>query len=126
MSLNRLAQESEQHFGVALTRDIINSWSDEGGWWDKRARNRTVCPHCQGDITEVVAGGDIDVGYMFNYLVTRMFDEIALSRKVDPRQVSEWRNLVKEYGLKVNPGDHGSAKSDLDKILEKRRKTSVR
>lgn len=126
MSLNRLVEESEQRFGVALTRDIVNSWSDDEGWWDKRARNRTTCPHCQGDITEIVSGGDIDVGYMYNYLITRIFDEVALSKKIDPRQVAEWRSLIKEYGVKVNPGDQGSAKSDLDKVLDERRKSGVR
>lgn len=126
MPLSKLAQESEQRFGIKLSRDILNSWSDEGGWWNKRARNRTVCPHCGEDITDIVSGGDIDASYMYNYLITRMFDGIASSQMIDPRQVSEWRNLVKEYGLKVGPGDYGSAKSDLDKVLEKRGKENVR
>ncbi len=122
MPLIKLAQESEQRFGVTLSRDVINSWSDEGGWWDKRARNRTVCPHCQGDITDIVSGGDIDGGYMYSYLITRAFDEVTVSKKIDPRLVAEWRSLVKEYGLNVNPGNQGSAKSDIDKVLEERRK----
>lgn len=118
ISLAQLSRESENLFGQHVPMDTLKNWSEEMDWWTKRQRSRTLCPHCEGDITEFVQRGELDIGFIFQYLIVRMFDEIVAGKSMDPRKVAELRALIKESGLKPSQPMDASAISDLDKIIE--------
>lgn len=125
MSLKELSDKSEDMFGLPVNYELIKSWSKEFDWPTKRRQHRTFCPHCQGDITEIITGGRaIDTGYIYISLITRMFDEIMSESKVDPRKVAELKNLMKEAGLKV-ADNITSGRSDLDTVLDTAREKGI-
>lgn len=116
ISLAQISENSEEMFGQFVPLDTIKKWSASHNWEDRRRQARVLCPHCNGDITSVISGGEIDVGYMYKYLLVRAFDEMVISKALDPNKVREWKNLVKEAGIKPSVGKQ-SAMSDIDIVL---------
>jgi hypothetical protein len=118
ISLAQLSRDSADLLGQHVSTETLKDWSEEMDWWGKRQRSRTACPHCDGDITEFVQRGELDIGFMFQYLITKLFDEIMNSNSMDPRKIGELRSLIKESGLKPTQPMDASAMTDLDKVLE--------
>lgn len=116
ISLAQISENSEEMFGQFVSFDTIKKWSASNNWEDRRRQARVLCPHCDGDITSVVSGGEIDVGYMYKYLLVRAFNEMSESKMLDPNKIREWKNLVKEAGIKPSVGKQ-SAMSDIDTVL---------
>lgn len=123
ISLAQLAEQSDTLFGQKVTVDLIKKWSATDNWEDRRRKARVLCPYCEGDITEVTSGSGPDIGYMFHYLLVRAFNEMTESDRIDPNKMREWKNLVKEAGIKPTVGKQ-SAMSDVDLVLEKMEKMS--
>ncbi len=116
ISLAQISENSKEMFGQHVSFDTIKKWSAENNWEDRRRKARVVCPHCGEDITAVVSGDEIDIGYMYKYLLVRAFDEMFESKALDPNKIREWKNLVKDAGIKPSVGSQ-SAMSDIDVVL---------
>ena len=120
VSLFELAKRSQELFGQEISSEAIKTWSADENWADQKRRHKTFCPHCQEDISDIVSPGHIDLKWMYEELIVRLFDEAMSGSKIDVNKVKEWRAMVKESGVRVEM-DRSSAVSDLDMVLEKMR-----